>query len=262
MSISRTEELIFISFLSIFILAMVTFIIIILFFVQKKQRGFTSDMLAVKANYEKELYKAQLEIQEQTFKEISREIHDNVGQILSLAKLSMSTLDLDSKDEARESISDISDILEKALDDLRHLSRTMNSEVILKGGLKKSIESQIGYIKRTGKYNIQFNVSGEPKLLTETKEVILFRIVQEAINNIIRHSMATDICIALDYCQNFLGLQIRDNGKGFSLQEQSSGLKAINGINNMRQRAKLIEAVFEMESQPGDGTRITINTPY
>jgi signal transduction histidine kinase len=241
---------------------MMTVIIRILFFVQKKQKGFTSDLLAVKANYEKELYKAQLEIQEQTFKEISREIHDNVGQILSLAKLSMSTLDLESKDEAKESISDISDILEKALDDLRHLSRTMNSEVILKGGLKKSIESQIGYIKRVGKYNIQFNVSGEPKLLTETKEIILFRIVQEAISNIIRHATATDIYISLNYCINFLGLQIRDNGIGFNLQDQTSGLKVINGINNMQQRAKLIEAVFEMESQPGTGTLITINTPY
>ena len=241
---------------------MVTFIIIILFFIQKKQRGFTSDLLAVKANYEKELYKAQLEIQEQTFKEISREIHDNVGQILSLAKLSMGTLDLDSKEEAKESISEISDILEKALDDLRHLSRTLNSEIILKGGLKKSIETQVGYIKRAGKYNIQFNVSGEPLLLNETKDVILFRIVQEGINNIIRHATATDICISLNYTRNYLGLQIRDNGKGFNLQEQSSGLKSINGINNMQHRAHLIEAVFEMESEPGKGTCITVNTPY
>jgi two-component system, NarL family, sensor kinase len=241
---------------------MVTFIIRILFFIQKKQRGFTSDLLAVKANYEKELYKAQMEIQEQTFKDISREIHDNVGQVLSLAKLSMSTLDLESKDEAKESITDISDILEKALDDLRHLSRTMNSEVILKGGLLKSIETHVGYIKRGGKYNIQFNVSGEPKLLAETKEIILFRIVQEAMNNTLRHARATDICISLNYCRNFLELMIMDNGKGFDLQDDSSDLKIINGLNNMRQRAKLIEAFFEIESRPGDGTRISIKTAY
>jgi signal transduction histidine kinase len=262
MSITRITELISFFFLSTFILVMVTFIIRILFFVQKKQRNFTSDLLAVKANYEKELYKAQMEIQEQTFKEISREIHDNVGQILSLAKLSMSTLDLENKDEASESIADISDILEKALDDLRHLSRTINSEVILKGGLKNSIESQVGYIKRAGKYNIHFDVSGEPINLNQTKEVILFRIVQEAVNNIIRHATATDICVSLTYANNFLELEIKDNGKGFCIEEQSSGLKPINGLNNMRQRAKLIEAAFEMESHPGGGTRISINTPY
>ena len=63
----------------IFIIVMITFIIIILFFVQRKQRGFTHELLVVKTNYEKELFKVQMEIQEQTCKEISREIHDNVG---------------------------------------------------------------------------------------------------------------------------------------------------------------------------------------
>src|SRR4030095_3418002 len=108
------------------ILVMITFIIIILFFVQKKQRLFEKNLIDVKTNYDRELYKAQLEIQEQTFQEIAREIHDNVGQILSLAKLGLGTLDLEKKDESKESILEISDILEKALEDLRHLSRTMN----------------------------------------------------------------------------------------------------------------------------------------
>jgi signal transduction histidine kinase len=254
--------IVFLIFMILFILVMITFIIIILFFVQKKQKSFTSDLLAVKANYEKELYKAQLEIQEQTFKEISREIHDNVGQILSLAKLGLGTLDLERKEEAKESISEISDILEKALDDLRHLSRTMNAEVVSKGGLKKSIEMQVGYIQRGGKYHIHLEVHGNPVFLNETKEIILFRIVQEALNNILRHATATDICISLDYGRNFLGLQINDNGKGFDLNEQFSGLKTINGIHNMQQRAKLIDAGFEMDSQPGKGTCINVTTPY
>ena len=73
---------------------MVSFIITILFFIQKKQKAFVIDLGVAKANYERELYKTQLEIQEQTSQEISREIHDNIGQELSLAKLGLSTLDL------------------------------------------------------------------------------------------------------------------------------------------------------------------------
>jgi signal transduction histidine kinase len=203
-----------------------------------------------------------LEIQEQTFQEISREIHDNVGQILSLAKLGLGTLDLDRKEEAKDSIMEISDILEKALDDLRHLSRTLNADVITKGGLKKSIEMQVGYIQRGGKFNINFIVSGEPVMLKETKEIILFRIIQEAVNNVIRHATATDICLSLCYTKDFLKLKIQDNGKGFILDEQSSGAKSINGIYNMQHRAKLIEAEFEIESKPGNGTSIIVTTPY
>jgi two-component system, NarL family, sensor kinase len=248
--------------MTLFIIVMVTFIIIILFFIQKKQKGFNHDLLAAKANYDRELFKAQLEIQEQTFQDIAREIHDNVGQILSLAKLGLGTLDLERKDEAKEGIEEISDILEKALDDLRHISRTMNTEIIKKGGLKKSIEMQVGYIQRGGKFNIQLNVNGEPLLINETKEIILFRIIQEAVNNIIRHAAATDICISLCYQKNFLKLQVQDNGKGFSLNEQISGPNHIGGIYNMRHRAKLIEAEFQMESEIGKGTNITVTTPY
>jgi len=262
MPITRTEILAVVSLLTIFILVMVTFIIIILFFLQKKQRGFTNDLLAAKANYERELYKAQLEIQEQTFQEIAREIHDNVGQILSLAKLGLGTLDLEKKDESKESILEISDILEKALEDLRHLSRTMNADIIKKGGLKKSIEMQLGYIQRGGKFNIHFAVNGEHVSLDETKEIILFRIVQEAVNNIIRHSKASDICISLCYSKEVLILQIKDNGRGFNLDERISGPHHISGIYNMQHRAKLIEAEFKMESKIGNGTSITVNTPF
>jgi len=249
-------------FMIAFILVMISFIIIILFSAKKKQKSFTDDLITVKSNYERELYKTQLEIQEQTFQEISREIHDNVGQILSLAKLGLGTLDLERKEEAKDSIMEISDILEKALDDLRHMSRVMNSEIINKGGLIKSIEMQVGYIQRGGKFNIHLNINGEPIRLDETKEIILFRIVQEAVNNIIRHSTATDISISLYYTRDFLRLNVQDNGKGFSLNEKISGLNQVNGIHNMQHRAKLINAEFQMDSEIGNGTTITVTSPF
>jgi two-component system, NarL family, sensor kinase len=248
--------------MTIFMLIMVTFIIIILFLIQKKQQGFTNDLITVKADYERELYKAQLEIQEQTFQEIAREIHDNVGQMLSLAKLGLGTLDFERTEEAKESISEISDILEKSLEDLRHMSRSMNAEIIKNGGLKKSIEMQVGFLQRGGKYSIQFGVTGEPARLTETKEIILFRIVQEAVNNIIRHATATDICISMNYFSNLLKLKIKDNGKGFTMNQEFSETKHISGIYNMQHRAKLIDAAFDMESEIGNGTTITVTTPY
>jgi two-component system, NarL family, sensor kinase len=262
MPYSRGEAIVSLVFIFLFILVMVVFIIIILFFVQKKQKGFISDLNIVKANYEKELFKAQLEIQEQTFQDISREIHDNVGQLLSLAKLSLGTVDLDLKTEAKESIGEISDIVEKALDDLRHLSRNLNSEVISKGGLKKSIEMQVGYIQRRGGLNVNLQVDGEPVLLNEKKEIILFRILQEAINNIIRHATAKDICINLCYLKDLLSMQVRDNGTGFQLNELPLVGKSINGLHNMQHRAKLIEAELLIDSKPGEGTCITVNTPY
>jgi hypothetical protein len=241
---------------------MVTFIIIILFFVQKKQRRFNKDVLEIKSNYEIELYKAQSEIQEQTLLEIARELHDNVGQNLSLAKLSLSTMDLEKKDEAKESMGEISDILELAIYNLRILTRCMNTETIGKGGLIKSINVQIDLIQRGGKFNACLGVTGEPKSLPDTKEIFLFRIFQEALNNIIRHSKASEISISLEYAKNSLILQIRDNGTGFVLEEKISGPDLINGIYNMQRRAKIIEADFKIDSEIGKGTCIRVVTPF
>jgi two-component system sensor histidine kinase NreB len=82
------------------------------------------------------------------------------------------------------------------------------------------------------------------------------------VNNIIRHSKATDISISLSYSDDFLQLQIQDNGTGFILKEKLSESCQINGIHNMQHRAKLINAEFTMDSQIGNGTSITVNTPY
>jgi two-component system, NarL family, sensor kinase len=262
MSYSKPEAIVFLIFTTIFILVMISFIIIILFFVQKKQRGFENNLLEVKANHDRELFKAQLETQEQTSQEIAREIHDNAGQVLFLAKLGLSTLDLEKKEEAIDSIAEISDIIEKAMDLLQHLSRSINGEIIKKKGLKESIEWQVAYLKRQGKLNIQLNVSGITAMLTETKDIFLFRITQEAINNILKHSKATEISISLGYAKNSLELKICDNGNGFNLNEKISGANHVHGIYNMQNRAKIIEAEFEIDSQIGKGTCISVIAPY
>ncbi|HET7001836.1 MAG TPA: ATP-binding protein, partial [Puia sp.] len=131
-----------------------------------------------------------------------------------------------------------------------------------KGGLIKSINMQVDFIQRRGKFNASLEVTGEPKTLADTKEIFIFRIVQEAINNIIRHSKASDIWILLEYTENFLVLQIRDNGNGFTLDEKISEPNLINGIYNMQRRAKIIEAKIDIESDVGKGTCIKLTTPY
>jgi two-component system, NarL family, sensor kinase len=259
---NKSEVIVLLIFMTLFILMMVTFIIKILFFVQKRQRQFNNELLDIKAHHDLELYRAQSEIQEQTSLEIARELHDNVGQNLSLAKLSLSTLDLDKKDETIASITEISDIIEISLYNLRLLTRFMNADIIRKGGLIKSINMQVDFIQRGGKFNASLEVTGEPKTLAATKEIFIFRIVQEAINNIIRHSKASELWISLEYTENFLVLQVRDNGSGFLLDEKISGPELVSGIYNMQRRAKIIEAEIEIDSQVGKGTCIKVIAPY
>jgi len=247
--------------LSAFILTMISFIIVMIFTLQNRRRGFQSDLLALRANFDKELYKAQLEIQEQTFQDISREIHDNVGQMLSLARLGIDTLDLQNQNEARQGLRELSEIVENALNDLRHMSRSLNNEIVKNVGLEKSIEKQVKYIQKGGKYNVRFDVKGQKSKIDENKQILLFRIVQESLNNILKHATASDIVINIEYLKDQLSVKIEDNGQGFQLADGCSQLQDINGIQNMRQRASLINARLNIVSEIGRGTTVTVLTP-
>lgn len=259
---NKTAALVFLVVITIFILVMITFIIRILFDVQKKQKAFNDKLMEAKENHLKDLYETKLEVREKFSEDLSRELHDNIGQYISLAKLGLGTLNMCNKEESESSLIEVSEILEKSLHDLRAVCRTMNSEIIKKGGLIKSIEMQVGYIQRLGKYNIHFNVNEFPVVLDEKKELILFRIVQESLSNIIRHSSATDIIISLCYSQNILKLQIQDDGKGFNVDELMSRPENFNGLYNIRHRAALIGADIQIDSKIGEGTTIVVSTPY
>lgn len=241
---------------------LVLFLILVIFMLQKRQQTFLSELKNINLFYDKELLRAQLEIQEETFEHISREIHDNVGQFLSLAKLTLNMVDTSTGSAALAGINDVTELLGTALEDLRDLSRNMNSEVIRNGGLKKAIEMQVAYLQKGGRFQVFFDIKGEYNYLNEQKEIILFRILQEAINNVIRHSAATEIFIFLCSIKQELKLFVKDNGKGFDTTHLYQFEKSkIGGIKNMQKRAKLIDARLDIESSFGRGTKITVTTP-
>ena len=244
------------------ILILVGFIISFLFLYQRRKNRFLKEMETARANYEKETFKAQLEMQEETFQYISQEIHDNVGQFLSLAKLHLNTLNLDQREAALEKVDYSTDLLTRALDDLRDLSKSLSSELIKNGGLAKAIEQQVGQVQKIGKYHVVLDIHGEYNQISEQKEIILFRILQEALNNIIRHSGASEILVLLTQLESSIKMRIQDNGRGFDDSFlKKARMRFLGGINIMRKRAKLINADLEIESKPGHGTKITVTAP-
>jgi two-component system NarL family sensor kinase len=242
------------------VLLLLVFVLLILYLYRKRQQKFSIDLENIKTNFEKELLKTQLEIQEQTFQYISQEIHDNIGQFLSLAKLRLNTLDFSNLRLAREHVADSTDMLTKALDDLRDLSRSLSSEIIRTNGLATAIELQIAQLKKLELPVVDYVVEGEYQFLDEQKEIFILRILQEAINNIIRHSEARRVNILLSYRDTELSLSISDNGKGFNRSAISNHRSS--GINNMTKRAKMIGAIFNVESRTGAGTTVNLSLSY
>lgn len=211
--------------------------------------------------HQQELLKTKLEIQEQTFHNISGEIHDNIGQTLSFIKLNINTIDINSPDTAKEKLFELQTSLTKVIQDLRDLAKTLNADFIDKIGLVDAIDQQLQFLKRTGIYAVKLSITGEVSKYESQSELVIFRIVQELLNNIVKHAHATSIDIAMEYQTEKLGIIVKDNGRGFNSQKMgSSGSKSL-GIQNMYNRIALIKGTISFESELEKGTIVTIQLP-
>lgn len=252
--------------ITIIIVSTITLILLVIFiflFVAENQRRkavHQKEKKDIEIQFQQELLRAQLEIQEQTLKTISQEIHDNIGQVLSLAKLNLNTMEVDKREELQEKIIDSKRLVSKAIQDLRDLSKSMNTDNIEAMGLVRAVEYELEMMRKTG-YKTELNVNGTAVRLEPQKELILFRIIQEVLNNIIKHAEASLVRTDISYDTYEIRISVRDNGKGFDVTPLNETSTMGLGIRNMYNRTRLIGAAFEISSINGEGTAVSMAVP-
>jgi signal transduction histidine kinase len=207
--------------------------------------------------FDRTMLQSRLEIQEQTFKTISQELHDNFGQTLTLAKLNLNTLDFKAADTEHEKVKSTVDLLTQTIQSIRDLSKNLHADIISENGLIYALESELKLIEKAGTLKTTLSVTGETEWMDSGKSLIIFRIVQEALNNIVKHANATTIDVKFHFGDE-LRLTIEDNGAGFvKTDEQKNG----SGLRNMSDRARVIGAQFNIQSADTGGTLVTLTIP-
>ncbi len=253
---------VFLGLTTLLILLLGGTIIFVVYVYQQKKNLYLNTYSSLKLQYEKSLITSQLEVQENMFRHISQEIHDNIGLTLSLAKLQLNTLNIDDPDTAKNQISSSVGLLGESIEHLRNISKSLNADIINSYGLTKAIENEIAKVEDSIPLKIFFKVKGDSFYMDEQKELIIFRMIQESLNNVIKHSQATKVDLILEYRKNQLFLTISDNGKGFShssLGEYSFKGKA--GLRNMESRSKMIRGEMTIDTQIGQGTTLKFIIP-
>ncbi len=208
----------------------------------------------MESRFREELLRSVLEMQEHTFQSVSREIHDNVGQLLSLAKLNLNILSLEQS--ANEGLLAIKDLVAKAIIELRNLGTVYHADAIIDAGLIAAIRYQVDQLQRTGMFAISFDAAIESLPISKSAAILLYRVVQEALNNIIRHAAATAIKVSIAQKDNNIQIVIADNGKGFNPSDP--GFHHGIGLNSMQQRVSMTGATLDIQSEEGQGTTVTI----
>ncbi len=222
-------------------------------YMKNKTRLLTENEL-IKAKFSEALLQSQLEIQEQTFTQISEEIHDNIGQVLSLVRLNLNTL---GAKPAMEKINTTDELLGRAINDLRNLSHSLNTDHIREAGLAVAVEQLLLSLRKSGQFHTSFQNNLHNHPVSGEKSIILYRIIQEVINNIVKHAGAKTIELVMGTDNHNLHIEISDNGRGFDPAILELPLKG-QGIRSIRQRAKMINADIRIKSSPGHGTTISI----
>ena len=249
-------QLLIISF-SIVVFTLILTLFILFFFFQKKKSKFLMDKLEVELLFQSELTKSKIEIKEQTLTNVSRELHDNIGQILSVALMHMNII-IESEDRySKKDLINIKELVNKSLNEIRLLSKIMNGDIFLNTNFIAAISEDLERIKQLKKIKCKLNINGEIQTINKEHETIIYRILQEAISNILRHSHSDTITINILFSKNSCKIDIIDTGKGFDIEKSPKG----SGLSNIETRADLIGASFTIYSNANKGTVLMIDYP-
>lgn len=255
------EELEIIIAATALIFVITTFVAVFLIAHQRRSNRHLRERREMKQAFEKESLKVELEVKERTLHTISQEIHDNIGQLLSLVNLNLNTLDLKGS-APEEKLRATQELVSRVINELRNLSKTMNSDYLKFENLGESLKAEFELIKKMDVFDIQFKISGEEEKFSPEKRLIIYRIAQEIINNIVKHANAKQIACELNFTSNQLDLSIADNGIGFNSNgsagnNESSG----TGLRNLHHRANLIGGGLQITSTIGEGTKVHLSVP-
>jgi len=232
-----------------FFLALTVILLFVLF--QKRKNKLLQQQQQAESRFKEELIETQIEIREETLRNISWELHDNIGQLLTLAKIQ-----LQSMDEQSANIIEATETIGKSLIELRSLSKLINPDTFNKLTLIEGLQLEIERLNRLRYIDASLTFTEAFLFLDKKTEIIIFRILQEFFTNTIKHSKASQLMVEVTNDRDKLIIMAVDDGIGFNTESLNKD-KGI-GLSNIKNRASLIGADIVISSQKGVGTQLKL----
>lgn len=251
------EELLLIGYFFVVILLLTVFVIVFFVVYQRRKNKLLQEQFEAKQRFEREIATARIEMQEQTLKHVGWELHDNIGQLLSVANMQLNIFSKTLPEAKKTSALEIKEILASSLQGVRSLSKSLNSQVIGYAGLEASLENELSRFQRLGVVKTSLEISGEKQEIPQQHSIILFRILQEFLSNVIKHAQASRLEVCMEYTTEELKIIAGDNGRGFNTET----IEKNSGLLNMGNRAVLVNTKFSIDSIEGKGTCLSLVYP-
>jgi two-component system NarL family sensor kinase len=233
---------------TILLVLIVVFLIVLFTIFQRRKNHLLYEKAEEKKRFEREIAETQIEIREETLRNISWELHDNIGQLLTLAKIQL-------QNATPDNLTDISETLTKSLNEIRALSKLINPEFINNINFKEAVTLEIERFNRLNFIDANLKILGKEKEIDQKHGIIMFRILQEFFSNTVKHAKGSKLEVKLHFKDEVLEIVAMDNGVGFNVNEVHK--KGI-GLQNIQTRVKLINAKANLKSIPNKGTTLNI----
>lgn len=205
--------------------------------------------------------RAVIEAEEKERKRIAGDLHDGVGQMMSAAKMNLSAIESAihfSNDEQRHNFEKVVTLIDDSCKEVRSVSHNMMPNALIKSGLASAVKE---FTDKINKNSLQINLSTEglDQRFDANTETVLYRIIQECVNNVIKHAQASELDISLIKDEEGISATIEDNGRGFIINDPSA-FKGI-GLQNIKSRVEFLKGTVEWNSTPANGTLVAIHIP-
>ena len=190
---------------------------------------------------------------------LSRELHDGLGQWLAAARFRLESTDCARPEVTIQNINETKRLVDNIIDEIRRISNNLMPGVLQEIGLESALYAMARELSREDVLKVLLTIKTPLDSLATDYQLYVFRIIQEALNNVVKHSKASEVNVEIQQIDATISLNIKDNGVGFSVEE-AKGVKG-NGLINMRERTHLLGGEMIISSNPSSGTLLTFTLP-
>ncbi len=249
-----------------FALSVITIVIVILILLlvnlmltgRNRRLKHDAEMLRVQYDFNEQISTIRMEVAEATLNDVSRDLHDEVGQLLTFCILQLENVETAPSNKKEPMLLEVKKSVRDTLDSVRSISRGINTDFVNKTGLMESLRQLVERASQRTSRKISLHANPDFRIKNPNFNVIVFRIIRECLTNAIRHGNANEISIALDSKDFGAAVTILDNGNGFSTE---NGLHPGQGITSMQHYARLMKGDMRFGNRSEGGTEIMLTFP-
>jgi signal transduction histidine kinase len=249
-----SKEITIVVVASSFFLLIAVGIVVLFLIYQKRQLKYILEKKELSNQFQRELLKTRMEAQEETLNQLGIDLHDNIGQLLTSSKILIAMADR--ADDPSSNLQLADQAISKAIQELRAMSKALNTKWLEKFSLIENLQVESNRITASKELSITLQHPASIDMPID-RQIMLFRIVQEALQNSIKHAKASMVSIAAEQKDNTLEVSITDNGKGFDVNNVA--IQGV-GVTNIRHRAQLMGGIATWNSS-SEGTTVLIQLP-